>query len=172
MFLHEEEEEEEGPPPTFEQLFVVFCKLADPECDGTRITLTASNRWMKHARILDNVKLRETDTGVTFFKFKKSSISYDDYLIFLQDLCDRKEMNFEELKERMTNCQDPRKHSMVSDKELVAKHKGAEAEKVAKDYQTGARRHSIIGKLKAQGVGLSKKEIEEEKERKKEEEGD
>lgn len=55
---------------SLEQQFVNFSKFGDEKSDGTTITLTQNDKWMKQAKILDGKKITLTDTGVAFNKFK------------------------------------------------------------------------------------------------------
>lgn len=55
---------------SLEQQFVNFSQFGDETSDGTTITLTQSDKWMKQAKILDGKKITLTDTGVAFNKFK------------------------------------------------------------------------------------------------------
>lgn len=56
---------------SLEQQFVNFSKFGDDRSDGTTITLTQNDKWMKQAKILDGKKITLTDTGVAFNKFKQ-----------------------------------------------------------------------------------------------------
>ncbi|GLG98769.1 TPPP family protein CG45057 [Gryllus bimaculatus] len=151
-------EDDDWPPSSFEVMFTLFTKLAEPQSDGTQICLTTSNRWMKLANVLDGKVLRETDTGRAFFKFKRRAISFDNYLLFLQDICEKKRLNINEIKEKMKNCPDPRKVAVRDEtSDIVAKVRGIEPEQATKSYQMGARRALIIAKLKSQEIGFKKK---------------
>lgn len=55
---------------TLEQQFVNFSKFGDTKSDGTTITLTQSDKWMKQAKVIDGKKITTTDTGIAFNKFK------------------------------------------------------------------------------------------------------
>lgn len=55
---------------SLQQQFVNFSKFGDEKSDGTNITLTQSDKWMKQAKVLDSKKITLTDTGVAFNKFK------------------------------------------------------------------------------------------------------
>lgn len=74
------------------------------------IPLSQSDKWLISARILDMVTLTTTDTGFTFFKFRKRALSFEEYLIYLKDLAESKNLDFEEMKYKMQICGKPRKN--------------------------------------------------------------
>lgn len=53
-----------------EQQFISYAKFGDPKADGKSITLSKSDRWLKQADILDDIKVTYTETGVIFSRFK------------------------------------------------------------------------------------------------------
>lgn len=89
-----------------EQQFAQFSKFGDSKSDGKTITLTNIDKWFKQAQIFDK-KLTTTDTGITFNKFKSRTISYSDFISFVEDLAKQKEIPVEEIKEKLQNCGTP-----------------------------------------------------------------
>lgn len=75
------------------------------------LPLTQSDKWLISARILDMVTLTTTDTGLAFFKFRKRAISYDEYLIYLDDLAATGNLDLEQMKLKMQSCVIPKKAS-------------------------------------------------------------
>ncbi|XP_076300792.1 tubulin polymerization-promoting protein homolog [Lasioglossum baleicum] len=65
------------------------------------LPLTQSDKWLISARILDMVTLTTTDTGLAFFKFRKRALSYDEYLIYLKDLAEIGDLDFEDMKQKL-----------------------------------------------------------------------
>lgn len=63
--------------------------------------LSQSDKWLFSARILDTVKVTTTDTGLIFFKFRKRAISYEEYLRYLKDLAEYKNLDFKTMKYKM-----------------------------------------------------------------------
>ncbi|KAJ8915061.1 hypothetical protein NQ315_014316 [Exocentrus adspersus] len=70
---------------------------------GKMITLTQIDKWFKQADIF-NKELTMTDTGLTFIKFKVRAIPYHDFLKFLEDLANQKDIPVEQLKEKLQTC--------------------------------------------------------------------
>lgn len=54
---------------TLKDMFSTFSKFGDTKSDGTTITLTNSDKWMKQANVIGK-KITTTDTGICFNKFK------------------------------------------------------------------------------------------------------
>lgn len=53
------------------------------------------------------VTLTATDTGLAFFKFRKRAISFEEYLIYLKDLAESKNLDLAEMKRSMQTCGKP-----------------------------------------------------------------
>ncbi|XP_013162358.1 PREDICTED: TPPP family protein CG45057-like [Papilio xuthus] len=89
---------------TLEGQFYEFSKLLDNKRDGTTITLYRFDYWLRQTKILDDRKVTMTDTGIAFNKFNKTELNWDEFLEFLEDLCELKDMDLEKTKETLTNC--------------------------------------------------------------------
>ncbi|XP_030040281.1 tubulin polymerization-promoting protein homolog [Manduca sexta] len=89
---------------TLDGQYYEFCKLFDNKRSGTTITLYRSDFWMRQAKILDDRKVTMTDTGIIFNKFSKTELTFEEWLEFLTELCEMKELNEEKVKEALTNC--------------------------------------------------------------------
>ncbi|KPJ10294.1 TPPP family protein CG4893 [Papilio machaon] len=89
---------------TLEGQFYEFSKLFDNKRNGTTITLYRFDYWLRQTKILDDRNVTMTDTGISFNKFDKTELNWDEFLEFLEDLCELKKMDFEKTKETLTNC--------------------------------------------------------------------
>ncbi|XP_076232904.1 tubulin polymerization-promoting protein homolog [Calliopsis andreniformis] len=95
----------------FKEMFEAYCQM-DPISSKQSVhllPLSQSDKWLISARILDMVTFTTTDTGLAFFKFRKRALSYDEYLIYLENLAVAKNVDFEEIKYKMQICGKPRK---------------------------------------------------------------
>ncbi|KAG6802910.1 TPPP family protein [Apis mellifera caucasica] len=109
FFLAKKDEPEVIP---LEEMFKAYCEM-DPvssDLNVQLIPLSQSDKWLISARILDMVTLTTTDTGLTFFKFRKRALSFEEYLIYLKDLAESKNLDFEDMKYKMQICGKPRKN--------------------------------------------------------------
>lgn len=71
------------------------------------LPLSQSDKWLTKARILDMNKLTTTDTGLCFFKFRKRALTIDEYLFYLEDLANTKNLNLEDMKFKMQTVKEP-----------------------------------------------------------------
>lgn len=94
-------------PTNLEDMFKAFSKFGDTRSDGTHITLTQSDKWMKQASVIDGKKITTTDTGICFNKFKSKSIQYGDFVKFVDDLANYKKMDSQQLKTKLVSCGAP-----------------------------------------------------------------
>lgn len=110
-------QEKKKPGHTIEQLFVLYAKFHNirPDADGKTISLRQIDKWFRQAKLFDKTKLTTTDTGVHFFKFKKKALTPADFYKFLEDLCESKEMDLEEVKDKLVVCGVPGKAAMATD---------------------------------------------------------
>ncbi|XP_076221055.1 tubulin polymerization-promoting protein homolog [Nomia melanderi] len=94
-----------------QDIFKAYCEM-DPissEYNLQLLPLTQSDKWLISARILDMVTLTTTNTGLAFFKFRKRALSYEEYLLYLEDLAKIGNLDFEELKKKLQASGMPRK---------------------------------------------------------------
>lgn len=77
------------------------------------IPLTQSDRWLISARILDMITITRTDTGVAFFQFRKRALSYEEYLMYLNNLAETHNLNLETIKQKMQMCGKPKQTASV-----------------------------------------------------------
>ncbi|XP_049297197.1 uncharacterized protein LOC125771050 [Anopheles funestus] len=98
-------------PPTLASMFTLFAKyrptLNSFQGDGKRILLSQSDCWMQQAGLIGSKHFTLTQTGLTFFEFRKSTLDYEEYLQFLTMLCNEKQVDVEEVKDKLTNCGPP-----------------------------------------------------------------
>lgn len=82
----------------------------DPVSDATDVSLlplSQLDKWLVSARILDMSRLTTTETGLLFFKFRKRAISYDEFLVYLNDLTSSKGLDIVDVKKKMQTCGKP-----------------------------------------------------------------
>lgn len=91
---------------TFENQFSAFSKFGDTKSNGTAISLSQSDKWMKQANVFGK-KITTTDTGIHFKKFKSIKLNLPNYMIFLNDLANAKAMKLDDLKNKMVSCDGP-----------------------------------------------------------------
>lgn len=65
------------------------------------LPLSQSDTWMKTSHILDMIKVTTTDTGLAFFEFRKRGLTFNEYLVFLKDLCKVKDLKITQVKYSM-----------------------------------------------------------------------
>nr|XP_012144914.1 PREDICTED: TPPP family protein CG45057-like [Megachile rotundata] len=98
------------PEVSFEEIFKTYCEM-DPVSSSRNlelIPLSQSDRWLISARILDMITITTTDTGLAYFKFRKRALSYEEYLIYLNDLAETHNLNLETMKLKMKMCGKPK----------------------------------------------------------------
>lgn len=86
-----------------DQQFANFAKFGDTKSDGKTITLTQIDKWFKQAQVIDK-KLTTTDTGICFNKFRSKTITYNDFMAFIEDLAKQKNIQVETMKEKLQSC--------------------------------------------------------------------
>ncbi|XP_013136556.1 PREDICTED: TPPP family protein CG45057-like [Papilio polytes] len=89
---------------TLEGQFYEFALLFDHKRNGLTITLYRFDYWLRQTKLLDDRRITMTDTGISFNKFNKAELNWDEFLEFLEDLCEMKDMDLEKMKETLTNC--------------------------------------------------------------------
>lgn len=65
------------------------------------LPLSQIDQWLKDANILDMENLTTTETGLLFFKIRTRAIPYETFLVFLRDLAKLKNLNLQELREKL-----------------------------------------------------------------------
>ncbi|XP_071454361.1 tubulin polymerization-promoting protein homolog [Hetaerina americana] len=93
--------------PTLKEQFIAFSKFGDTKSNGTTISLTQSDKWMKQAKVIDGKKITTTDTGICFNKFKSRTIDFQIFEKYLEDLAQTKKINAQSLKDKLTYCGTP-----------------------------------------------------------------
>ncbi|XP_060520111.1 tubulin polymerization-promoting protein homolog [Cylas formicarius] len=86
-----------------DQQFANFAKFGDSKADGKTITLTQIDKWFKQAQVFDK-KLTTTDSGICFNKFKSKTINFQNFLTFVEDLAQQKNIPVDNIKEKLMNC--------------------------------------------------------------------
>lgn len=90
----------------FEKQFAAFSKFGDSKSNGTTITLSQSDKWMKQANVFDK-NFTTTDTAMHFRKLKSMKLSLSDYDAFISGLAKAKGFSLKELKNKLMTCGEP-----------------------------------------------------------------
>ena len=79
--------------------FQMFSKFGDSTSDGSQITLTQSDRWLRQAKVIDGGNVTTTDTAIAFRKISRGSIrlSYTSWRQFVQEISDRADLSMMEV---------------------------------------------------------------------------
>lgn len=90
-------------PQSLEEAFKNFSKFGNTASDGTQLTLTQVDKWLKQAAVIDGKKITTTDTGIAFNKIQKGSktMQYADFVKFVDDLAASKKMDPKNLKDKL-----------------------------------------------------------------------
>ncbi|XP_049885420.1 tubulin polymerization-promoting protein homolog [Pectinophora gossypiella] len=100
-----EKQADDEPGATLDSQFFSFAKMGDKNRDGTTITLSNSDYWMRQATILDDKILTMVDTGHIFFsRYNKTEITWNEWLDYIDVLCMKKELDVERVKDMLTVC--------------------------------------------------------------------
>ena len=77
--------------PNLHHQFLLFAKFGETCSDGSQITLTQSDKWLRQAKVVDGWEVTTTDTAIAFRKISRGSVrlSYSSWRKFLQELSDR-----------------------------------------------------------------------------------
>ncbi|CAH2007541.1 unnamed protein product [Acanthoscelides obtectus] len=86
-----------------DQQFIYFAKFGSEKADGKTITIIQIDKWFKQAELFDR-RLTMTDTGVLFNEFESRTITYPQFLIFLDKLNKQKKIPLDVIKEKLQTC--------------------------------------------------------------------
>ncbi|KAB0796792.1 hypothetical protein PPYR_10853 [Photinus pyralis] len=89
---------------TLKQQFEFFARYGAKGTDGDKITLTNTDYWLRQAKILDDRKVTLTDTGVCFNKMRSRTITFQQFMEFLDDLSTLKKLDMQNLQTQLTEC--------------------------------------------------------------------
>uniref|UniRef100_T1J2B3 TPPP family protein n=1 Tax=Strigamia maritima TaxID=126957 RepID=T1J2B3_STRMM len=94
---------------SFEEEFKLFAKFGDAKSTGEGITLSNSDKWLKQAKVIDGKKITTTDTAIRFKEVSKTkkTISFSEFLIFLEKLAKMKKMEQSEFHKKLQSCGPP-----------------------------------------------------------------
>ncbi|XP_043215286.1 tubulin polymerization-promoting protein homolog [Amphibalanus amphitrite] len=101
-------------PSVLRQQFGAFAKYGDTKSDGSAITLSQSDKWMKQAKVIDGRTVTTTDTAIAFKKFKQQKIHFKEFQKFLEELGTSKKVAPGKMKEKLANCGPPGHKSNAS----------------------------------------------------------
>ncbi|KAK5642658.1 hypothetical protein RI129_008825 [Pyrocoelia pectoralis] len=99
------------------QQFQHFSKYGAKGTDGSKITLTNTDYWLRQAKILDDKKVTFTDTGVLFNKSRSRTITFEQFLQFLEDLSALKNVDVINFHTQLTECGMPGDDEKEKEKE-------------------------------------------------------
>lgn len=79
--------------------FQLFSKFGESGSDGSQITLTQSDKWLRQAKVIDGWNVTTTDTAIAFRKISRGSIwlIFSQFREFLEELIGRKGLNLQEV---------------------------------------------------------------------------
>ena len=85
--------------PDLHQQFLLFSKFGETGSDGSQITLTQSDKWMRQAKVIEGWNVTTTDTAIAFRKISRGSIwlEYNPWREFLEELTSRKNIDMQEV---------------------------------------------------------------------------
>ena len=85
--------------PNLHHQFLLFAKFGETCSDGSQITLTQSDKWLRQAKVVDGWNVTTTDTAIAFRKISRGSIwlAYNPWRQFLEELSDRGELSVMEV---------------------------------------------------------------------------
>ena len=95
--------------PNLHHQFLLFAKFGETCSDGSQITLTQSDKWLKQAKVVDGWNVTTTDTAIAFRKISRGSIwlAYNPWRQFLEELATRKGLDMKEMVDRLEMCGKP-----------------------------------------------------------------
>ena len=85
--------------PNLHQQFLLFSKFGETSSNGSQITLTQSDKWMRQAKVIEGWNVTTTDTAIAFRKISRGSIwlEYNPWREFLEELTNRKGLSMQEV---------------------------------------------------------------------------
>ena len=87
--------------------FQIFSKFGNSTSDGSQITLTQSDKWLRQAKVIDGWNVTTTDTAIAFRKINRGSLelSFNSWKQFLRELSTRRGLCWQEVfKEKNVHC--------------------------------------------------------------------
>ena len=86
--------------PNLHHQFLLFARFGETCSDGSQITLTQSDKWLRQAKVIDGWNVTTTDTAIAFRKISRGSLdlSFSSWLQFLQELGRRKGLCSQEVR--------------------------------------------------------------------------
>ena len=80
--------------PNLHHQFLLFARFGETCSDGSQITLTQSDKWLRQAKVIDGWNVTTTDTAIAFRKISRGStrLSYPGWLVFLRELAETKKL--------------------------------------------------------------------------------
>ena len=114
--------------PDLHHQFHLFSRFGESGSDGSQITLTQTDKWLRQAKVIDGWKVTTTDTAIAFRKISRGSIWLTFHLFreFLEELIRRKGLNMQQVGEMLntkltliqvvkglSGCHQPRVESLI-----------------------------------------------------------
>ena len=89
--------------------FELFSKFGDSSSDGSQITLSQSDKWLRQANVIDGWTISTTDTAIAFRKISRGSIwlEYNPWREFLEELSERKGLDMQDIVAKLERCGKP-----------------------------------------------------------------
>ena len=78
----------------------MFSKFGESGSDGSQITLTQSDKWLRQAKVIDGWNVTTTDTAIAFREISRGSLelSFNSWKQFLQELAIRRSLCLQKVK--------------------------------------------------------------------------
>ncbi|KAI1293057.1 Tubulin polymerization-promoting protein family member 2 [Halotydeus destructor] len=95
---------------SFDELFKLFSKFGDTNSNGSAITLSNSDKWMKQAKLVGiKMALTTTDTAIAFKKIAKTkkALTIKEYGQFLDTLAKERKLDVDEIKGKLRSSGPP-----------------------------------------------------------------
>lgn len=87
-----------------EAAFKAFANFGKTTGDGTQMSLSNSDKWMKQAGVIDGKNVTTTDTAICFNKFKSKTLNFEQFKAFIEALAKEKNLNLPELINKLIKC--------------------------------------------------------------------
>ena len=90
-------------------MFELFSRFGGSPGEGTLITLSQTDRWLRQAKVIDSWNVTTTDTALAFRKISRGSI-WLDFLAwreFLSEFSSRTGLDIQDVVDKLENCGKP-----------------------------------------------------------------
>lgn len=89
--------------------FQEYSKLGDRRSDGSHITLSQSDKWLKQARVVDGRTLTSVDTAITWSRMAKNHVwmNFSEWLNYVEEISQDKQLDIHDVREALVLCGKP-----------------------------------------------------------------